>query len=94
MTGTLHTISTAALSKALRCGQRLPMLMLGISTLLAVTPGRVVTKAQLIEWIYGDDEDGGPEWAEKNITVAITKLRSRGVPIQTRHGGYSYEARA
>lgn len=94
MTGTLHTISTAALAKALRCGQRLPMLMLGISTLLAVTPGKVVTKAQLIDWIYGDDEDGGPEWAEKNISVAVTKPRSRGVPIRTGHGGYSYEARA
>lgn len=90
MTGTLHTISTAALSKALRCGQRLPMLMLGISTLLAVTPGKVVTKAQLIDWLYGEDEDGGPEWAEKNITVAISKLRCRGVPIRTHHGGYSY----
>lgn len=98
MTGALHVIGTKALLKSLKCGagnHKMPTLMLGISTLLAASPGQVIPASTLIDWLYGDDEDGGPEWARNNIRVAIHKLRQRGVPIKT-HGwsGYSYGSAA
>ena len=98
MSGVLHVVGTRALVRALRRGagnNKMPTLMLGISTLLAASPGEIVSAATLIDWLYGDDEKGGPEWAGSNIRVAIARLRRRGVPIKT-HGwaGYSYEPAA
>lgn len=95
MKGALHVIGTRAFLKALRHGagnNKMPTLMLGISTLLAASPGEIVSAAKLVDWLYGDDEEGGPEWALSNIRVAIARLRRQGVPITT-HGwaGYSYE---
>ena len=32
---------------------------LGVLLLLAASPGRITTRAELVEWLYGDDPEGG-----------------------------------
>lgn len=95
MTDTYRKLSTKEFLRALRQGWstgHVPFLRIGVSTLLAASPGRITTMKELIEWIYGDDPEGGPDNAQSNITVTIHRLRESGVPIRT-HGnrGYSYE---
>jgi len=94
----LHVVSTKAFLAALSYGNgshRMPALMLGVSTLLAATPGRIVSTDQLIDWLYGEDPDGGPLDARCCIAVAVHHLRRRGVPIRSHgHRGYSYEPAA
>jgi len=95
MRGVLHVIGTPAMVMSLRPAN-LPKLMVGVSTLLAVS-GRIVSMAELVDWIYGDDPDGGPDDPEQTIRDAIRRLRRLGLPIKT-HGvrrgfvsGYRYE---
>ena len=98
MSGALHVTSTKAFLAALRYGNgsyHMPRLMLGVSTLLAVERGRVISTEQLIDWLYGDDPNGGPVFARECVAVAVLRLRARGVPIKS-YGwaGYSFEPAA
>src|SRR5258708_5967976 len=98
MSGALHVIGTHAFLAALRYGNgshRMPMLMLGVSTLLAASPGCVISTDQLIDWLYGEAPNGGPLEARACVAVAVYHLRRRGLPIKS-HGyrGYSYEPAA
>jgi hypothetical protein len=45
--------------------------------LLRLIHGELVTKADLMDLIYGDDPDGGPVYAEQCLTQAIHALRDR-----------------
>lgn len=48
-----------------------------------------VTRYQVIDWVYADRKDGGPEWAN-GISVMIMalnkKLAERGMKIKSRGG--------
>jgi hypothetical protein len=98
--GALHVIGTKQLRRLLTpTTHHLPFLMLGVSTLLAVEAPRVLSTDELIDYLYGDDPDGGPDYARGCIRLAVMRLRRSGMPIKT-HGpmpgrgfrGYSYEA--
>src|SRR5260370_35221693 len=79
MSGALHVTSTKAFLAALRYGNgsyHMPRLMLGVSTLLAVERGRVVSPEQLIDWLYGEDLEGGPALARDGVPVAVVSART------------------
>ena len=60
---------------------------------LAERPGKPVSKRQLLDELYGDDPNGGPDWGSKIIEMHVSNLRKK-CPwrIQTRYGyGYSIE---
>lgn len=44
------------------------------------SPGALRTN-ELVEYIYGDDPEGGPLWAPRTITVAVYRLRKSGHKI-------------
>jgi DNA-binding response OmpR family regulator len=71
-------ITTAALRHALRT---IPSSQLGLATLLASQRGKVFTEAEITDWLYGEDEDGGALGAKGCIRRAVWALRKRGVPI-------------
>lgn len=51
--------------------------------------GRVVELDRLINWLYGDDADGGPDNASATVRVMITQLRHRlpaGWQVQNQWG--------
>ena len=50
---------------------------------LAARPDRITSNEDLVNLVYGDREDGGPEDAAKNIQIAILRLRRRGAKIRT-----------
>jgi len=45
--------------------------------------GEVVTTADLIAAIYKHDPNGGPLYARVGINVTVSKMRKRGVCIET-----------
>src|SRR5262245_53476947 len=53
-------------------------------------PGALRWK-ELVEYVYGDDPDGGPLWAPRAITVAVHRLRKRGHKISSGRRG-SFDA--
>ncbi|WP_164743056.1 winged helix-turn-helix domain-containing protein [Mesorhizobium sp. Z1-4] len=60
---------------------------------LAWRPGLFVGTAELVDYVYRDDPDGGPLDANKCIQIAITRYRQQleplGWEIKTRFGrGY------
>lgn len=77
-------------------GGRVAHLEVGISTYLYFNRGRLVSKRELLDWIYQDDQNGGIEWAESALRGVIFKLRHqhkiRIVNYATR--GYMIEERA
>jgi DNA-binding response OmpR family regulator len=46
------------------------------------SPG-ALRRNELVEYIYGDDPDGGPLWAPTMITVTIHRLRKSGHKIMS-----------
>jgi hypothetical protein len=40
-----------------------------------------------VEYIYGDDPDGGPLWAPTMITVTVHRLRKSGYQIMSGRRG-------
>jgi DNA-binding response OmpR family regulator len=56
---------------------------------LLVNQGRVCTKEELFQYLYGDDSDGGPLEGTKIVDIFVMRLRRRGWPIETEWGrGY------
>lgn len=55
--------------------------------MLLRSPGRFVAKSRIIDAIYGDDPDGGPDDAEGSVQAHISKLRRLLKPL-----GYSIES--
>lgn len=65
-------------------------LRVGIQTFLSVNRGKIFSCAEIADWLYADDADGGPAFAEDNVRIGIMELRARGVPIVTHQSrGYS-----
>jgi hypothetical protein len=52
------------------------------------SPG-ALRRDELVEYIYGDDPDGGPLWAPTMITVTVHRLRKSGHKIISGHRGPS-----
>jgi hypothetical protein len=50
------------------------------------SPGALRRK-ELVEYIYGDDPDGGPLWASTTITQAVHRLRKGGHKITSGYRG-------
>ncbi len=47
-----------------------------IFSLLASRLGRFVSKDAIVEHIYGDDPDGGPDRADHVVSVLVNKLKN------------------
>lgn len=47
---------------------------------------RWLSKPRLIEELWGDDPQGGPLYARRQLDVYVCKARHLGWPIVTRHG--------
>lgn len=55
--------------------------------------GGLVSRRALIDHLWGDDPDGGPVGAHKQVSVVIHRLRRKGFSVQNHHGlGYSLAA--
>ncbi|HEY1887556.1 MAG TPA: helix-turn-helix domain-containing protein [Roseiarcus sp.] len=50
------------------------------------SPG-ALRRHELVEYIYGDDPDGGPLWAPTMITVTVHRLRKSGHKIMSGRRG-------
>jgi hypothetical protein len=50
------------------------------------SPG-ALRRNELVEYVYGDDPDGGPLWAPTTITVTVHRLRKSGHEIMSGRGG-------
>lgn len=62
----------------------------GVATLLAAT-GRIMSHKEIIECLYGPDAIATMYDPKTLITVAVYRLRKRGMNIQThKNRGYSY----
>lgn len=96
MSGSLHVVGSRAFLKALiNHGCRPPRLMVGISTLLTARAPGIVSLDEIIEWIWGDDPNGGPDHPANCIRQAVFALRRNGAPIVTHSSrGYSMERAA
>lgn len=67
----------------------------GIVNCLRETPGAIVSVPRIIEHLWGDDPDGGPEFARNCVELGVWRLRKKGVPIVNHHGrGYQYAEKA
>ena len=100
---TLHKITTKALLKVLpgrwrrrpnsrnaRPQRQMDHVILDI---LKSRQGRYVSSLELIDYLYGDDECGGPESAEGFIRTKIHQLRREGHSIRNVYNrGYFLEA--
>lgn len=60
---------------------RLPALERRLFLILAVRQNHIVSKAEIVEMLYGDDVNGGPEWALKVVEVMIVGLRDAGAAL-------------
>lgn len=49
----------------------------------------LVSKAAIIDYLWGDDPAGGPEGPHNNVAVVITRLRNKGFQIKA-HWGVGY----
>ena len=87
----LHRVRLEAFLRRLRRQHRMSARS-GVGTYLAIHPGRIVPMAELVEWVYGEREDGGALAPEACIHSAVYLLRRSGFPIVTYPGrGYSLE---
>jgi DNA-binding response OmpR family regulator len=57
--------------------------------MLRVKAPTIVSKKELIDWLYADAQDGGPLFAETIITLTVHSLRKDGFRI-TNHWGRGY----
>lgn len=63
----------------------------GIVNCLRQAAGGIVSRAEIIEWLYGDSPEGGPLNANLLIDLAVLHLRRCGFPIVTHYGrGFRY----
>lgn len=60
---------------------------------LRLEEGRTVSSRTLIDCLWGDDSEGGPDDASNVLRVHMFRLRCMGFPIRSRCGvGYYYQA--
>lgn len=54
-----------------------------VAETLAAARGRPVSNDELVDRLYGDRADGGPDWASHGLGSFVRKLREKGFPIRT-----------
>jgi hypothetical protein len=74
----LHRISTAALLRALGG----PHKRCQLQAALALGRGGIVGYGEIVEFLYGDDPDGGPLWPAHVVGVYVYELRRAGARIE------------
>lgn len=79
---TLVRTTTAAMLRALGGETRKGRLL----ACLRLRPGAFITKRDLIEYVWGDDEAGGPEAPGDVVSLYICELRKRGWRIEVEFG--------
>lgn len=67
-----------------RVGRRMSQERVLLQTLLWHR-GYYVPYSVIVEVLWGDDPDGGPLQANSIIAILVTRLRKRGVPLETRY---------
>src|ERR1700719_2577020 len=91
----IHRISTAAFLKALsplpvpnyRHWWPSPIVKSRIVGTLLLRPGQRISTEELLDSVYGDDPEGGPEFAARALHVHVSRLRrAYGWPIKTYWG--------
>jgi hypothetical protein len=82
--GDLHVIGTAALLWLL------PQVRTDRERLLSLLRSRsLVTHADAIEALWGEDANGGPLYAQHILAIYVSRLRRAGYPIENYRGvGY------
>ena len=61
----------------------------GVGTYLGAYRGRICSGAEIMDWVYADREDGGPENPANGLRVTICHLRHDGAKIEGhRQRGY------
>ena len=78
--GELHLITTRALLSLLPRKPPERDIVLG---LLLSRNGHWVSSDEIIDALWGDDENGGPDWAIARLRVLVHQLRGRGWNINT-----------
>ena len=78
--GQLHIITTRALLSLLPQEPPRKDIVLG---LLLSCKGHWVSSDVIIDALWGDDEDGGPDWAIGRLRVLVHQLRGLGWNIST-----------
>ena len=65
----------AAMSIALRYGMKLPPQAARVLAFLFVNSERQVSKAELLDVMYGHRADGGPDWSSRAVDVVMSRVR-------------------
>jgi hypothetical protein len=89
MTDQLVRITTKGMLRALgdvELGRSSQSLGARLLAALRHSPG-ALRRNELVEYIYGDDPDGGPLWAPTMITVTVHRLRKSGHKIMSGRRG-------
>jgi hypothetical protein len=47
--------------------------------------GQWITRAELLDALYADREDGGPAGADAVLQVTLHRMRAAGIPIESTH---------
>lgn len=92
MTGSLHRVSTKALLRLLdRPSCTGVPVQLRMRSLFQGTPGKIFSMFEVVDYVYADQENGGPDNADQAIKSALIRLHRKGVPIVS-HGkrGWSF----
>jgi DNA-binding response OmpR family regulator len=84
MSGELHIVGLQSFMQTLWISpyQTKPPTQLRVWSLLSSEPGRIFSLYELLDYAYGDQEDGGPDGAAYQINLAIFKLRQKGCAIR------------
>lgn len=61
-----------------------------ILRLLISNEGRNLTTEEIIDYLYIDDESGGPLWAKSVVAVVICRIRKRLLPEYEIILGYTF----
>ena len=73
-------------------GQKVPWTQIRLQT--ALLSGGLWSNKELLDWIYGDDRDGGPLNDNGSIWTAVYSLRKQGKPILNVFGqGYYWKGK-
>jgi hypothetical protein len=78
--GELHLITSRALLSSL---PRKPLRRDIVLGLLLSRKGHWVSSDEIINALWGDDENGGPDWAIERLRVLVHQLRGLGWNIST-----------
>jgi hypothetical protein len=89
MTDTCRRVTVAQLLRALMPNNKPPVVQFGFLTTLYQAWPRPVPTEELVEYLWGDDPNGGPLNPCNSLSVTAAGLRRRGVPV-CHHRGFGW----